>query len=198
MAEALSGVRTRMKKDARREAILAEAIGIIGEHGFRSFSLNKLAVRCGLTNAGVLHYFGSKDGLLVALLQERDRRDEGAVAKLLHAHGLTEPLSRDGIGVILRAIVARNANQPELVRLYAVLRAEALVPDHPAYAYFSNRERATIDLFSQMVAGQVTDSASTGRAISALMNGLEVQWLRENLGFDLVAEWDKIASKILT
>lgn len=64
-----------MRKDDRRLAILDEAIQIIGEQGYRGSSINDLAKRCGLTTAGLLHHFGSKDGLLIALLEERDRRD---------------------------------------------------------------------------------------------------------------------------
>ena len=38
------------------------------------------------------------------------------------------------------ALVRRNASQPEIVRLFAVLEAESLAPSHPAHAYFALRQ----------------------------------------------------------
>jgi AcrR family transcriptional regulator len=185
----------RMKGSDRRQLILGEAMRIIGEQGYRSFSLPQLSRRCGLTNAGLLHHFGSKDGLLVALLEERDRLDQIAVVAMAPAAG--SPSSPQTVLSVLRAIVTRNRDQPELVRLYAVLRNEALMHGHPAHGYFVQREAASIAGFRQMVTDHVADAPATARQISAMMNGLEAQWLRENGTFDLVAEWDKAAVKLI-
>lgn len=193
----VTGDRVRMSKDARRAAVLDQAITIIGEQGFRGFSINELAKRCGLTTAGLLHHFGSKDGMLVALLKERDRRDEAAVAGSL-ALRPGDVLERQEVMATLRAIVERNAAQPHLVRLYAVLRAEALIVDHPARDFFLRRERGTIELFSQLVEAHVAEPDATALQIMAVMNGLEVQWLREDCQFDLVAAWDRVAEKLVT
>lgn len=193
-----ANTRTRMKKEDRREAILAEAIKAIGERGYHGFSFNDLAKRCKLTNAGLLHHFGSKEGLLVALLQERDRIDKDAVSAAVGPIRREEPLPLDACLALFRAIVARNVGQPEIIRLYAILRAEALVPDHPAFAFFRTREMEVMELFQRMIAALVPDSVSTARQILAQMNGLEIQWLRESRMFDLVEEWDKVARKLLS
>jgi AcrR family transcriptional regulator len=189
--------RIRLPRDDRREMILGEAIRIIGEQGYRNFGLRELARRCGLTNAGLLHHFGSKDGLLIALLKERDRQDELAITA---SEGLAEPegpLPRDKVFSVLRAIVARNARQVEIIRLFTMLRVEALSADHPAHDYFNRREAAAIAVFGEIAAPHVADARSAGRQIAAMMTGLEVQWLREDCGFDLVAEWDKAATRLL-
>lgn len=188
--------RVRMRKDDRRIAIIDEAIQIIGEKGYHGFSINDLAKRCGLSTAGLLHHFGSKEGLLVALLEERDRRDQEAIAQQLKLRR-GQSLTREQVLKILQAIVAQNANQPHLVRLYAILRAEALVQDHPARKYFADREKATIALLAEIAAPHVSDPSATAVQISALMYGLEVYWLREDCGFDLAAAWDKAAAKLL-
>ncbi|MET0363087.1 MAG: TetR family transcriptional regulator [Sphingobium sp.] len=190
-------LRSRMKKDERRVHILNETMSIIGEQGYHAFTLAMLAKRCGLTNAGILHYFGSKEGLLIALLKERDRQDEIAVASVLEPHLTHPPLSREACRASLHAIVERNVGQPAMVRLYAMLRAEALTPDHPAHRFFRNRESATIEIFRQMVTGHVPDPLSTARQIEAMMNGLEQQWLRQDCQYDLLGEWDKAAAMIL-
>ena len=131
-----------MRKEERRAAIIDEAIRIIGDQGYRGFSINDLAKRCGLTTAGLLHHFGSKEGLLIALLDERDRRDEQAISGRLELRR-GQSLTREQVLMVLHAIVRQNATQPHLVRLYTMLRAEALTRDHPARQYFLDREQGT-------------------------------------------------------
>ncbi len=47
---------------------------MFGEQGFRGSSLREIAARVGISEAGLLHHFGSKAGFLTATLEERDRR----------------------------------------------------------------------------------------------------------------------------
>src|ERR1700741_5612700 len=72
--------RVRAKPENRRAQILDEAIRLIGERGYNRFTIQELAQRCQLSNPGLLHYFGSKEDLLVALLEDRDRRAAEVVA----------------------------------------------------------------------------------------------------------------------
>src|SRR6202011_3572049 len=99
------------------EQILNEALRIIAERGYNGFSIQELANRCGLTNAGLLHYFGSKDRLLIALLEDRDRRDSEAIASIAGFASEVKTPSELGLGTVvqlLRAIVERNCTQPEI------------------------------------------------------------------------------------
>ena len=56
---------------ARRELILDAARELFAEHGFVLTSLPMISEKVGITHAGILHHFGSKEGVLRALL-ERD------------------------------------------------------------------------------------------------------------------------------
>ncbi|MBO3749189.1 TetR/AcrR family transcriptional regulator [Streptosporangiaceae bacterium NEAU-GS5] len=172
----------------RRRQILDEAIRIVGRRGYYGFSVQEVAESCGLTVAGVLHHFGTKEKLLIALLEDRDRRDAEAV------RGGRPP--GDPIEV-LHDIVVRNSTQPELIRLYTVLRSEALYQEHPAYDYFRTRDQRALDWFAQLAAGRGGDPRSTARQLLALMGGLEEQWLRFPGEVDLVAEWDRAVTRIL-
>jgi AcrR family transcriptional regulator len=187
----------RMQKGDRRASILDTAILLIGEQGFGGFSINALAKRCGLTTAGLLHHFGSKHGLMIALLDERDRRDREALIGMLGvcAHG---ELSKRQVLYVLRAIVSRNAEQPDLVRLNAMIRAEALQQDHPAAEYFKERETRVRSIIADMVRPHVSDAEATAIQVLSLMNGLEAQWIRDGCTFDLVEYWDAAAAKLIT
>lgn len=188
---------TRMNKDDRRARILAAAVEIIGDKGFRAFSIKDLAVRCEMTDAGLLHHFGSKTTLLMAVLDERDRQDEIAIAAALGDEADQDPRSPDAVRRILRMLVERNGEKPEFIRLYAMLRVEAIAPDHPAHAYFRLRDAAAHRMFSRLVRVIGDDPDSLARQILAAIDGLELQWLRDAQAFDLIGEWDKLADKLL-
>ena len=180
--------RRRMDPELRRQQILEAAIGLIGQLGYHGFTVQRLAQACGLTNGGLLHYFGSKELLLVAILEERDRREAAIIPA-----GLALTAGGQGVAAALgvfHAIVARSVAQPELLRLLVVLQSEALNRDHPAHDYFQRREAMVLAEFANVLAGGVAAPRQVARRVLALMTGLEQQWLRADQGFDLVAEWD--------
>jgi AcrR family transcriptional regulator len=193
MSRAKKSVRVRIDSELRRAQILEQAVRIVSQRGYYGFGIQELAKECGLTNGGLLYYFGSKEGLLIALLQDRDRRDTEAIAAAagLPQHDSKRKLSLDEVVKLFRAMVKRNSAEPELVRLYTVLRAEALNRGHPARDYFLVRESKALDAFTQMVTPFVKHPRSTARQLLVFMNGLEEEWLRTDLGFDLLGEWDR-------
>jgi AcrR family transcriptional regulator len=199
MSVAKLRVRERLDRELRREQILEEATRIISQRGYNGFAIQELARRCGITNAGLLHYFESKERLLIGVLEDRDRRDLAAVHSIAGLTGLESPgdFSLAELLKVLRAIVERNSTQLELVRLHVVLRAEALNQAHPARQYFLEREAAALLAFARMAAPHVAEPQSTARQLLALMSGLEEQWLRADHGFDLVAEWDRGVALLL-
>jgi AcrR family transcriptional regulator len=191
----------KSRRDNRKCQVLAEATRIIAERGYHGFGLQELAERCGMSKPGLLHHFGSKEQLLIEVLQERDRQDELAVASVtgLARHGMrADELSLETVKSLFAALVARNATQPELVRLNAMLRAEALSPRHPAHDYFLQRSAETISEYAKVIAPHVGQPHETARQLTALMGGLELLWLREEQGFDLAEQWTVAAAKLLS
>ena len=67
---------------ARRAEILDVALRLYGASSGERPTLAAIAAEVGLTEAGVLHYFGSMDELFVAILEARD-------AHAVDAGGLT-------------------------------------------------------------------------------------------------------------
>lgn len=65
--------RARQREDARR-AILDATEALLVESGGEAFGVRALAARCGYTAPTIYHYFGDKDGLIDALLEERFER----------------------------------------------------------------------------------------------------------------------------
>jgi AcrR family transcriptional regulator len=183
----------------RREQLLRAATTLISERGYWGLSLQDVADACELSQPGVLHHFASKDALLVGVLEYRDQLDVQALAASLglEVDVLVRAVTGGdvaGLGLtltdLLDATVERNAQQREIVRLYSVLQAESLAPDHPAHEYFAARQERALTLFSQLAADD-TGSELAAHAL-ALLDGLQLQWLRDP-HMDLVSAW-RVAS----
>ena len=68
---------------ARRDAIVAEAIRQFGRDGYRAASLDHIAAAVGVRKQTVLYYYASKDVLLEACLEAAGRRLAFVVSKAL-------------------------------------------------------------------------------------------------------------------
>jgi len=192
--------RRRMIPEMRREQILDAATSLIGHLGYNGFTIHELARNCGLTNGGLLHYFGSKEELLIAMLEERDRRwAAGILADLDLEQAPADRIecARRTVLRVFRAIVARSVAQPDMLRLFTVLQSEALNHEHPAYTYFLRRETMVLDEYAYILDGHVENPRAAARKMLALIVGLQQQWLRANQGFDLIAACDEAIALIL-
>lgn len=192
------GVGRRMSPQDRRLQVIGVAGRLIAERGYWGVSLHDIAAECGITDAGVLHHFGSKERLLLALLEHRDEADRAALADglgvgrdRLYESVPTIPLPR-----LCETMVRRNADQPGIVRLYSVLSAEALEPPHPAHDYFADRERVAVRTFGAALTDDPDDPERRGRTVLAAMDGVQLRWLRDPGRLDLVAEWQVMAARL--
>ncbi len=113
---------------AKREEILTAALDVVARHGFRRTSVRELADAVGLSQAGLLHYFSSKEDLFAEILRMRDQVDRRQYA----ADDAPAP-------TVLVEVVRHNADVPGLVQLYSQVSTEACDPDHPAHGFFRDR-----------------------------------------------------------
>jgi AcrR family transcriptional regulator len=194
LASAERAKRQRMSPDQRRLQIIEAATRLIGQRGFWGVSVQDIAAACGITDAGLLHHFGTKDGLLIAVLERRDRVDDQSLAERLGVppEALYEAVRDLPLSDVCAAVVARNAEQPEIVRLYSVLNAESLTPAHPAHDYFLAREARVIAFFGSARSELHPDPAVRGRQVIAMMDGIQLRWLRDAEHVDLVSEWHQL------
>ena len=178
--------RPRQETAQRREDIVRAATATFGNRGYTRGSLAEIADQASITHAGVLHHFGSKDRLLLEVLDFRDRTD---VEDLQGQH---IPGGMDLFRHLVRT-ARLNADRPGIVQTYAVLSAESVTEDHPAKDWFRARYvtlRAQVrEALVEVCAPQdppgdaETDAAAAG--ILAVMDGLQVQWLLERDAVDL-------------
>src|SRR5262245_1264016 len=68
-------VRMRPETVERRKELLEAAVEVFGAKGFANGTLVEIAEQVGMTHAGVLHHYGSKEQLLMEVLRHRDASD---------------------------------------------------------------------------------------------------------------------------
>jgi AcrR family transcriptional regulator len=161
-----------------KAAILEAAIPLLADNGYRGASLASIASAANLTQQGVLHYFGSKEALLLALIEYRDNQDGRRLSGLVGQEGL-ELLD------VLEALVEHNQTTRDQVRLFSTLVSEATSSQHPAHDYFVERyRRIRARILRSLREGQATGEIREDIDLEALvpviisaMDGLQIQWL---------------------
>jgi AcrR family transcriptional regulator len=197
--------RVRLPAAQRRRQIVEAASQVIAERGFWGLSMQDVADRTGLTVPGLLRHVGSKAGLLMVVVEDRDAADTEALAAEL---GIQRPevpeqwahSGAGGLGLpqLCAAIVRRNAARRESVRLFTVLQAESLDPAHPAHDFFAARQERTLAGFAELAKGHADDPDAVARQALSMMDGLQIQWLRSAGSVDLVECWDSAAAAIFS
>jgi AcrR family transcriptional regulator len=162
----------------RRARILAAALDAYAASGPQGPSLRSIAESVGLTEAGVLHYFDSKDELLVEVLAARDRADSAAF----------DLTTADGVW----ALLGHATETPGLVKLLVDMTAASASPEHPAHAFMQARTEFIVELVGKLFDG---NDAWKARVLLATAEGLQVQWLRDPT-VDIVADLRRLVRRL--
>lgn len=185
--------RIRKSPDVRRAEIVDYAIRIVGEFGYHGVTVQALADRCGMTNAGLLHHFGTKDGLLLAVLDEIERRGGEFMGSVLAGLAEQSGWAERDLQTVVAAVsnMARWASDnPEQTRFLATLQVEALQPSHPAHDWFAQRDIETLQ-FLVFLLGPVASGPpvrTCARYLMATLRGLILQWISLGRTTDLVRD----------
>ncbi|KQX53088.1 MULTISPECIES: TetR/AcrR family transcriptional regulator [unclassified Streptomyces] len=171
----------RARSEERRADILRAALEVIAERGYRGATLGSVAERVGLTQQGLLHYFPTKEALLVAVLEERDRWDTSGGR------------DREGWRLdLIESLVEYNAMRPGIVQTFSALLGESVTDGHPAREFFTERYaqvRANMaDVLRTEFGDRLPGGLTPERAaplLTAVMDGLQYQWLLDPSAVDM-------------
>ncbi|MET8287370.1 TetR/AcrR family transcriptional regulator [Streptomyces sp. NPDC048448] len=171
---------SRTRSEERRAEIVRAALEVIAERGYRGASMAAVAERVGLTQQGLLHYFPTKDTLLVAVLKERDQWD-------------AVPDSQWRLD-LLASLADYNAMRPGIVQTFSALLGESVTEGHPAREFFTRRYVAVRASMAQVLRAEYGERLPSGltpeRAaplLVAVMDGLQYQWLLDPESVDMPA-----------
>jgi AcrR family transcriptional regulator len=170
-----------------RQRIIDAAWEAFASSGYRGTTIASIAERAGLTDAGVLHHFASKEELLLTVLQRRDEQGQARVAEAAAARG-------SFAGALLE-LCKQNATSPDMIQLFTVMAAESIDASHPGHELFLARyrrlRRVAVDELRQAQArGEIDPALDPERVapeILAVFDGLQLQWLLDPDEVDMVA-----------
>lgn len=183
--------RRSAKGIAKRDEILQVALDVFSENGYDRTSVRQIARLTGLSQAGLLHHFSSKEELFTEVLRHRDLRNEQ-----LYDANRGDPVTAAG----LVAIVHHNSAEPGLVRLFVAMSAESTAIGSPARSFFTDRYRKlrddiASDVRRQQDAGTIAvdvDADVVASVLIAAADGLQIQWLLDPDEVDMGAQLTRL------
>jgi AcrR family transcriptional regulator len=176
----MAGVKgqVQVRGTERRAAIVDAAVELFARSGYQGTSLSEIAERVGVSAPAILHHFGSKAGLLVAVLADVDQRHLDSGAAVFEPGGL-ETIRR------LRRFAESMARAPQVSAIHLLLEAEHLHDEGPVGQYLRGRARAMRSLVAAAIAtgqraGEIradVDPTTKAAEVVAYLDGAARSWL---------------------
>jgi AcrR family transcriptional regulator len=172
------------------------AVQHFSRFGYANSSLARIAADAGVSDAGLLHHFGTKKELFLAAIALR----EDPYADVFDANVTVRDLFRQ-----FTVAVRNSMRRPELVRFRAVLSGEALLESNPA----SERLRGNLIVSLRMLVPVVERGIEEGEIrpdidarqvileLLALNEGLRDQWATVPDDIDLPQVFESAADSLL-
>ena len=172
----------------RRERILVAATENFAREGYFRASMADIARDVGLTSPGLMHYFPTKQHLLVAMAERR--------FELVGEWAREHKPDLDGTGPFrnMVEVTRRIVHYPGLIELFVWLSAEASDPGSPAHELYVRRyELARKELSAELqhsaAAGHLrtdVDYELIARQCIAITDGAQLQWVLSEGKLDIV------------
>ena len=129
-----------------RSQIVQAALRHFAEFGYTGASLRQIASEVGVSPATLLQHFGSKEGLLTAVLES------WTIQSPMLREDSTDLLKR------LRQLMGDNLSNRGLLELFLNIATEASHPAHPAHPFIRERYEAVLELLRVYVAREQADA----------------------------------------
>ena len=188
MAEAATS-RKREQSELSRERLIEAATRLFAERGYRDASVQAIGEAAGISRGSIFWHFGSKEGLLWAVVQRAFTRWEAEtlVPEVGDARG------QEAIARALRAHRRFLAGDGGTLRLLFVLMFEALGPRPELAGEFARLHRdlrvlATPWLEEAVADGDIRDDVDPETIVTliiATLGGIVYQYLLDAEGVDL-------------
>ncbi|BEL04260.1 TetR/AcrR family transcriptional regulator [Actinoplanes sichuanensis] len=161
--------------DARRARILTAATAEFGRKGYDGARVSDIARSAGVTDAGVLHHFGTKYDLFMAVVERREEVYQ------------TIKLTTESVRALFDefiAVVRLAAREPDLLRFRVMLTGASRIAGHPVEGRAGRNLEAALDTLvpfvqERIAAGEIaegTDPQQLVLELLALNDGIRDQW----------------------
>ena len=166
------------KGQARKRDIIDAATRILARNGARGTTLGEIAAAVGVSQAAVVYHFGTKEELLHAVLDNRDRFEDDQLWR-------AGPDPGPQIFTIVADMVRSWDANPAIVGLLAVLLAENVGDDDLLRPRLQSNYQLTVDRLTATLQNAQDrheiradiDPRLKAIEILAFLSGLELAWL---------------------
>ena len=160
----------RAQSEATRERILAAAIELFGERGFATTGIEALCQRANVVRTAIYWHFGSKEGLLVPVLERAASEWIEEIQKSVYLEG--DPLARlDRFITSLRDLVVLRPNLVRLLLSVALERSDQDVATRDALrTIFERAHAAIVQGIDDSLGAQWSESALIARTALAFLS----------------------------
>lgn len=162
--EHTKAVRPNRRGVRSRETVLDAAERVMAARGYDGASLSAVVAEAGIPISSLYHYFGSKNGMLLAVMERGARRFFASLPEIAERQGSAE----EHLTVVIGAVTAVLEEQPDFLRLLVALAAQPPADEEREVREVVNRVRAeaTARLGEQM--GLAFGLASRSRDVARL------------------------------
>jgi AcrR family transcriptional regulator len=140
---------TPNRRGARsREAVLGAAERLMAEQGFQAATVAALVDEAGIPPSSIYHYFGSKEGVLMAVMERGAERFFEALPDLDRRRGS----QAEHLRALVETVGATLERNPDFLRILVVMATQPVDDDQGEIRRVVNRvrEMALIRLRAQM------------------------------------------------
>ena len=131
-----------------RELVLDAAERVMAEHGFEAATLARVVEEAGIPMSSVYHYFGSKDGILLAVMERGADRFFADLPDLTRRPGRpAQHLAR-----VVSAVVGTLQRHPDFLRLLIVFAAQPPADDGEIQAVIRRIREHALDFLRAQIA----------------------------------------------
>jgi AcrR family transcriptional regulator len=163
---------------ARRQAILAAAIGVFAQHGFDAATTDDIARAAGLSKGGLYWHFKSKDDILAAILMQLFDQELGVLQQCVVAGGSVAPRLRQLVTQAAADMSQLGELLPVILEFYALAARHTDVRQF-MQQYYRRYQQLLADLFQQGFArGEFQRGTAAAAAVTliAQLEGLALLW----------------------
>lgn len=187
-----AGPRWQRRPDDRPDALMASALKLVKQQGYRRVRLEDIAADAGVSKATVYHYFANKDDLITRALSERVAERQAEAETLIARSG---PSARDRLRTFLHHFW--NVQLLPAVGVWQQLLVSEIVTDAPpifrAWARGMVHRWAMVERLIRegQAAGEFQPAVDATVAARMIISGLSHQALfHEHLGVKRLAPCD--------
>lgn len=175
------------KEEKRKIQIVQAAYDVIAEKGYNNFTIEDIANQAGLSKGGVLHYFKTKEDILIHLLEQIYVLIEKTISK--RAEKYKAPEKKLKAIIIAYVIIAKR--HPAFYTVMVDFMSQIPINERikniysKIYNNLSGVIREIINLGIKQGLFNEVNSGDVAHAIYAMITSISIQWSNDSRVFNI-------------